>query len=56
MTRHAEFTVRTGLPVYFCDPHSHSSAALTRTPKGFSGNIFRRVPTCPCTPKKNLIE
>lgn len=22
MARHAEFTVRTGLPVYFCDPHS----------------------------------
>src|SRR5271155_2297614 len=22
MARHADFTVRTGLPVYFCDPHS----------------------------------
>lgn len=22
MARHAEFTVRTGIPVYFCDPHS----------------------------------
>jgi transposase, IS30 family len=22
MARHAEFTVRTGLPVFFCDPHS----------------------------------
>ena len=22
MARHAEFTVRTGMPVYFCDPHS----------------------------------
>ena len=22
MARHAQFTVRTGLPVYFCDPHS----------------------------------
>ena len=22
MARHAEFTVETGIPVYFCDPHS----------------------------------
>ncbi len=22
MTRHAEFTIDTGVPVYFCDPHS----------------------------------
>ncbi|WP_239406146.1 IS30 family transposase, partial [Frankia sp. Cj3] len=22
MARHADFTVRTGMPVYFCDPHS----------------------------------
>jgi len=22
MARHAEFTIKTGLPVYFCDPHS----------------------------------
>jgi IS30 family transposase len=22
MTRHADFTIRTGLPVYFCDPRS----------------------------------
>ncbi|MGH3688428.1 MAG: IS30 family transposase [Pseudonocardiaceae bacterium] len=22
MSRHAEFAIRTGLPVYFCDPHS----------------------------------
>jgi IS30 family transposase len=22
MARHADFTVKTGIPVYFCDPHS----------------------------------
>jgi IS30 family transposase len=22
MARHADFTIRTGMPVYFCDPHS----------------------------------
>ncbi len=22
MARHTDFTVRTGMPVYFCDPHS----------------------------------
>jgi transposase, IS30 family len=22
MSRHAEFTIATGMPVYFCDPHS----------------------------------
>ena len=26
MARHADFTIRTGLPVYFCDPHSPRAA------------------------------
>jgi len=36
MARHAEFTVRTGLPVYFCDPHSPwqcGSVAVRHTPR-----------------------
>lgn len=56
MARHAEFTVRTGLPIYFCDRTHRGSAVPMRTPTGYSDSIFRKAPICPCTPRKNLIE
>ncbi|MGF7238644.1 MAG: IS30 family transposase [Frankia sp.] len=55
MARHAEFTARIGIPVYFCDPHSPWRRARTRIRAGPSGSISRRAPTCPCTPRKNSI-
>ena len=54
MARHAEFTVRTGIPVYFRDPRG--SAAATRTPTGCSGSISRKARTCPCILRPSLIE
>jgi len=34
MAAHAQFSVQTGVPVYFCDPGVPGSAAATRTPTG----------------------
>ncbi len=56
LARHVDFTVRTGMPVYFCDPTPRGNAAATRTPTGFSGSTSPRVPTCPCTRRRNLSE
>ena len=38
MARHADFTVASGMPVYFCDPAAPGSAAPTRTPTGCYAN------------------
>jgi hypothetical protein len=32
MAKHKQFTVDTGVQVYFCDPKAPGSAARTRTP------------------------
>jgi len=51
MTEHASFSVATGIPVFFCDPHSRGSAARTRTPTLSCASTSPRAPTCPCTPR-----
>jgi IS30 family transposase len=44
MGRHAQFTIDTGVQVYFCDPRVHGSAAPTRTPTAWCAS------TCPSAP------
>lgn len=34
MARHDETTQKTGVAIYFCDPHAPSSAAVTRISTG----------------------
>ena len=46
MSAHAQFTVDTGVAVYFADPKSPGSAGRTRTPTGCCGSTSPRAPTC----------
>jgi IS30 family transposase len=41
MARHAEFTVRTGLPIYFCDPVRHEAPHCIPSR---AGRNWRNVP------------
>ena len=45
MAEHRQFTIDSGVQVYFCDPPSPGSVAATRTPTACSANISPRAAT-----------
>ena len=45
MSAHAQFTIDTGIQVYFCDPTAPGSGPRTRTPTGCCANTCPRAPT-----------
>lgn len=51
MSNHASFTVRAGIPVYFCDPHSPWQRGSTENTTAICVNTSRSPPTSPSTPQ-----
>jgi transposase, IS30 family len=45
MAQHVQFSVDTGIDVYFCTPRVHGRGAPTRTPTDYSANTSPKVPT-----------
>ncbi len=54
MVRHKSFTVATGVPVYFCDPHSPWQRGSNRTPTGCCTNTCPKAPISPPTAPTTL--
>ena len=46
MAQHVQLRIKTGLPIYFCDPHSPWQRAPTRTPMVSCASTSPRAPTC----------
>jgi Integrase core domain len=46
MAEHLQFTIDSGVQVYFCDPRSPCSVVPTRTPTACCANTCPKAPTC----------
>jgi IS30 family transposase len=51
MAHHSVITTALSMPVFFCDPTTHGSAARTRTRIGCCANTCTRTPTCRRSPR-----
>ena len=50
MAEHLQFTINSGVQVYFCDPRSPGSVAVTRTPTACSANTCQEQRPPPTRP------
>lgn len=49
MAQHAQLRIQTGLPVYFCDPHSPWQCGTNENTNVCCASTSPRAPTCPAT-------
>lgn len=54
MSHHADFTIATGIPVYFCDPHAPWQRGSNENTTGCCATACPKAPTRRCAPPPTL--
>jgi transposase, IS30 family len=55
MADHAQCTIATGIPVYFCDPHKPWQRGSNENANGCCASTCPKEPTCRCAPPLTLL-